>query len=141
MNTGVANAMELAEKKTTLDQNVIKLFSHEAVLATLLMYCVGEFQGMTAEYIAENCFAGKPRVRQIPVDRDVPNTSGVPMFPAESVADGDSQMMDGNALIQGAESVDKTQTEGTVLFDILIHAKIPGTGKMIRLIVNLENPE
>ena len=39
MNTGVANAMELAVEKTTLDQNVIRLFSHKAVLATLMMYC------------------------------------------------------------------------------------------------------
>ncbi len=138
MNTGVANAMKLAAEKTTLDQNVIKLFSHEAVLATLMMYCVEEFQGMTAEYIMKNCFVGRPRVRQIPVDRDVPNVSGVPMFPAEVMADEKTELLNGSALIHGAESVDKTQTEGTVLFDILIHAKVPGTGDMIRLLVNLE---
>ena len=36
MNTSVANAMELAAEKTTMDMHVVNLFKHKAVLAILL---------------------------------------------------------------------------------------------------------
>ena len=72
MNTGIANTMEIAAEKTTLDRHVVNLFSHKAVLAILMMYCVEEFQGFSADYIMKNCFVGEPVVREMPVDRDVP---------------------------------------------------------------------
>ena len=72
MKTGIADAMEIAANKTTLDRHVVNLFSHKAVLAVLMMYCVEEFQGFSADYIMKNCFVGEPVVREMPVDRDVP---------------------------------------------------------------------
>ncbi len=51
MNTGIADSMEIAANKTTLDRHVVNLFSHKAVLAVLMMYCVEEFQGFSVDYI------------------------------------------------------------------------------------------
>ena len=50
MNTGIAHSMEIAADKSTLDRHVVNLFSHKAVLAVLMMYCVEEFKGFSAEY-------------------------------------------------------------------------------------------
>ena len=58
MNTGIADSMEIAANKTTLDRHVVNLFSHKAVLAVLMMYCVEEFQGFSADYIMKNCARG-----------------------------------------------------------------------------------
>ena len=64
--------MKIAADKSTLDRHVVNLFSHKAVLAVLMMYCVEEFKGFSAEYIMEHCFVGEVSVRELPVDRDVP---------------------------------------------------------------------
>ncbi len=60
MNTSIANALELAAEKSTLDKHVVNLFKHKSVLAVLLQRCVEEFQGLSAEYIMKNCFVGVP---------------------------------------------------------------------------------
>ena len=72
MNTGIAHSMKIAADKSALDRHVVNLFSHKAVLAVLMMYCVEEFKGFSAEYIMEHCFVGEVSVRELPVDRDVP---------------------------------------------------------------------
>ena len=51
METSVANTLKLAAQKTTLDEHVISLFSHESVLAILLSYCVEEFKEFSPEFI------------------------------------------------------------------------------------------
>jgi len=147
MNSGIANAMEIAAEKTTLDRHVVNLFSHKAVLAILMMYCVKEFQGFSADFIMKNCFVGEPVVREIPVDRDVPPVPDARELPFddlggltenETVNLRESGLLDGNEKILAGESADKTQLEGTVIYDIIFLAKAPRTNDLIRLIVNVE---
>ena len=47
-------------------------------------------------------------------------------------------LLDGYEKILAGESVDKTQLEGTVIYDIIFLAKAPRTNDLIRLIVNVE---
>ena len=147
MNTGIADTMKIAAEKTTLDRHVVNLFSHKAVLAVLMMYCVEEFQGFSAEYIMKNCFVGEPLVREMPVDRDVPPEPDARELPFddlggllenETVSLREGSLLDGNEKVFGSESVDKTQLEGTVIYDIIFLARAPRTNDLIRLIVNVE---
>lgn len=43
-----------------------------------------------------------------------------------------------NPVIHGLNNEDKTITEGTVVYDIRFSAYAPGTGELIRLIINVE---
>ena len=147
LNTGISNAMEIAEKKTTLDRHVVNLFSHKAVLAVLMMYCVEEFQGFSADYILNNCFVGEPVVREMPVDRDVPPEPDAKELPFddlgglmenETVSLREGSLLDGNERITAGESTDKTQLEGTVIYDIIFLAKAPKSNELIRLMINVE---
>ena len=147
MNTGIAHSMKIAADKSTLDRHVVNLFSHKAVLAVLMMYCVEEFKGFSAEYIMEHCFVGEVSVRELPVDRDVPPDPNVKDLPYddlgglmenESVNLREGSLLDGNEKILSGESVDKTQLEGMVIYDIIFLAKAPRTNDLIRLIVNVE---
>ena len=136
MNTGISNSMQLAADKTTLDRHVMNLFSHKAVLADLMMYCVEEFQGFDAEYIMKNCFVGEPVVREMPVDRDVPPEPDAKELPFDDLGGlmendevtlREGSLLDGNERIRAGESEDKTQLEGTVIYDIIFLAKAPRT--------------
>ncbi len=147
MNTGIAHSMKIAADKSTLDRHVVNLFSHKAVLAVLMMYCVEEFKGFSAEYIMEHCFVGEVSVRELPVGRDVPPDPNVKDLPYddlgglmenESVSLREGSLLDGNEKILSGESVDKTQLEGMVIYDIIFLAKAPRTNDLIRLIVNVE---
>ena len=147
MNTGIAHSMKIAADKSTLDRHVVNLFSHKAVLAVLMMYCVEEFKGFSAEYIMEHCFVGEVSVRELPVDRDVspdPDVKELPyddlggLMENESVSLREGSLLDGNERILAGESVDKTQLEGMVIYDIIFLAKAPRTNDLIRLIVNVE---
>ena len=151
MNTSAANAMINAGDRTTLDQHVKNLFGHKAVLVPLLQYCVSEFKGLSAQFIMENCFVGDPIVGRVPVDRDVPAD---PAFPPREI-DGldldelvdvapsqteerDYTLLDGNEKIQVLNTEDKTQNEGTAIYDIVFQVRVPSTGKIVSLLINVE---
>ena len=152
-STSIANAMSIAQAAATLDENVVKIFSHKSVLSILMKYTVREFEGLTAEFIEENCFLNDPIVRKMAVDQDVPDMEEIPELfrgldeePEEDAGDlrepddtvGYDALLDGNTLIEGLNSVDKTQREGTVIYDIIFMAKVPETNDVIELIINVE---
>ncbi len=77
-------------------------------------------------------------VKAVPVDQNVidsPDT--VDLFGGleenEEKAD-----LSGNDKILGSDTVDKSQTEGTVIYDIIFLAKAPNGDGLIQLIVNIE---
>ena len=158
MKTSVSNTMELAEEQSTLDKNVVNLFSHKSVLAILMKYCVREFQGLSADFIAENCFVGSPVVRKMAVDRDAPDVEELPIEfqgleeeepeseperrgkieEPDGIVSYDAVMLDGNERIQGMDTVDKAQREGMAIYDIIFLARVPQTNEIIQLIINVE---
>ena len=48
------------------------------------------------------------------------------------------KLLDGNARVQQLNSEDKTQNEGTVIYDIVFQVRIPRTDKIVSLIINVE---
>ena len=136
--------MKLAADKSTLDRHVVNLFKHKAVLAVLLHLCVPEFKGLSTDFIMENCFVGEPIIKQIPVDQNVPQDPNTPDLFSGLREDETpynprmEQLLSGDEKIMGQDTVDKTQQEGTVIYDIIFLAKAPKTNSMIQLILNIE---
>ena len=156
MNTSVANSMINAGDKTTLDRHVKNLFGHKAVLVPLLQYCVSEFKGLSAQFIMENCFVGDPIVGKIPVNRDEPADPDAPAFPPWEMdgldlnelmdvtpshteeETGENSLLDGNEKVQVLNTEDKTQNEGTAIYDIVFQVRVPSSGRIISLLINVE---
>ena len=156
MNTSVANSMINAGDKTILDRHVKNLFGHKAVLVPLLQYCVSEFKGLSAQFIMENCFVGDPIVGRIPVNRDEPADPDAPAFPPREMdgldlnelmdvtpsyaeeEKGENSLLDGNEKVQVLNTEDKTQNEGTAIYDIVFQVRVPGSGRIISLLINVE---
>ena len=148
MNTNVANAMANARDRTTLDRHVKSLFGHKSVLVVLLKYCVPEFEDLEPGYIMEHCFVGEPIIGKVPVHRDVPLPEGVPEFPPRETCVGSAppemdgvdltELLDGNARVQGMSAEDVTQSEGTTIYDIVFQVRVPDTESVISLLINVE---
>ena len=91
-----------------------QLLSEKSILAWIMKYCVSECREMAVEDIVR-CIEASPSVSVTPVFPDEKNTT----------------------LINGMNTVNTSQNEGTVVFDILFAAMIP-LPKPIRLIINVE---
>ena len=48
------------------------------------------------------------------------------------------ELLDGNERVQGLNTEDKTQNEGTAIYDIVFQVRVPSTGKIISLLINVE---
>ena len=120
MQTSIANSMDNAGDEAKLDRNVKKIFSHEAVLAPLMRMCIPEFQSFSDEYIAKNCFVGKPYVSRLPVHQD---EGGKP--------DGDQRITQMNSEANAAN-------EQVIHYDIRFTARVPDADREIGVIINLE---
>ena len=60
-------------------------------------------------------------------------------FPTDDLSDAlTEETLDGNARIQGMNTVDKTQKEGTAIYDLIFQARKARTASTIGLIINLE---
>ena len=142
--------MHNAGDKAVLDQHVKSLFGHKAVLTVLLKHCVPEFKDLSESYIMEHCFVGEPIVSRVPVHRDAAQAPDVPEFPASasdsSTSDTTEQAndlqpdepLDGNERVWMLNSEDRTQNEGTTIYDIVFQARVPSSGSIIGLIINVE---
>ena len=82
--------------------------------------CIPEFACYTDEYIIANCFEDKPRVSSWPVHQD------------------EGGKLDGNQRITQMNSEESAANERTVHYDIRFTAKVPKSGFLIRLIINIE---
>ena len=114
MKTSLARTIENNSDHISYDAVCKQLLSEKSILAWIMKYCVSECQEMAVKDI----------IRCIEVS---PSVSVTPVFP------------DGNTttLINGMNTVNTSQDEGTVVFDILFAAMIP-LPKPTRLIINVE---
>ena len=115
--TELAKTIEASNHRAIYDTNAKKLIKHRIILAWILKECVPEFKKYDVSYIEKNCFAGEVRMSTVSVDQDRP---------------------DANSSIKGSETVDTSENEGEVRFDIVFDAIIPDTRKTIRVIINIE---
>ena len=114
MKNSVARTIENNSDHISYDAVCKQLLSEKSILAWIMKYCVSECQGMAVEDIVR-CIEASPSVSVTPVFPDEKNTT----------------------LINGMNTVNTSQNEGTVVFDILFAAMIP-LPKPIRLIINVE---
>ncbi len=77
--------------------------------------CLAEYENCDVCDIADKYIEGRPQI------------SAVPVLPDE-----------GNPVIHGMVTEDKSRHEGTVTYDVRFGAVVPGSGERIRLIVNVE---
>ena len=117
ITTELAMSMTAAEARARLDTAAKKLIKHRIILAEIMRNCVEEFKGFDRDYIMQNCFVGEVHMNEISVDQDVP--------------DDDSSII-------GSDTEDISEKEGLVRYDLVFDAVVPETGKIIRMVINIE---
>ena len=100
------------------DQHAKYLLSSRKLLAEIVKKVVPEFQDASIDDIANKYIEGTPLVGSVPVNPGL--TNAVP------------------SKISGDRNEDGALKEGYITYDILFHARAPGTGEPITLIINVE---
>ena len=108
----------------TYDQHAKRLLSQKTIMARLLKRTVPEFKEAAISDIAEKYIEGTPQISEIPLDRDMTNAARSTLaIPKEILGDSTENL---------------GITEGWIRFDILFHARVPKSGELITLIINVE---
>jgi len=110
--------MEVSEGQAKYDAATKRVLSEKSVLAYILKRCTPEFADVDETEIRD-CIEGDPIISGSGVEPDMTRIPG-----------GDA--------IQGMNTESVLQREGTVKFDILFQARVPGTNERVGLIINLE---
>ena len=103
------------------DQHAKRLLAQKDVVARILKGVVPEFRQIDLATIIGRCIEGEPEIGVIPVDMD--KTNAARQTPKE---------------IRGNNTESASPTEGWIRFDILFHARVPKSGELITLIINVE---
>ncbi len=113
--TTTAQGLYAADTNARYDAACKRVLSEKSILAWIMKSCLEEYKDCEVKEIAEQYIEGQPQVSTIPVLPD-----------------------EGGTVISGLDTEDKSLQEGTVLYDILFRAIVPGTEKVIGLIINVE---
>ena len=100
------------------DTACCRLLANKPILAWLLRDTVKDYQSCSIEEIMD-CLEGTPQIRTVSVDQDVKKQE--------------------TGKIIGANTADKSVTEGVILYDILFTSRLPKTNETCQIIVNVEN--
>ena len=120
--TGTGLSLEQLQK--SYDTEVKIFLKEKQILAVILKNCVPEFSSCSLQDIEEKYITGIPQMASVAVDQDAD-------LPAvEPVTNGEK--------ITGDANEDKSRNEGLVTYDIRFTAAAPGSGKLIKLIINVE---
>lgn len=133
METEFARTIDQNPLNPELDATAKKFISNKYLLAWIMKGCVEEYKDCTIEEIVEHYIEGEPQVAVTPVHRD---ESGAPMLVVLSGTD-ESRGTE-TELIHGLETVDKSKTEHTTLYDVLFYATLPNSVEKIGLFINVE---
>ena len=110
------NNEESIRQNKLYDAACRKLLSNKTMLAQILAECADEFKGIDRDEIAEKYI--EPEL----------SIGSVPVMPDEKMKS-----------IHGMKNEDKTENEGTIVYDIRFRALVPGTkDEKVELIVNVE---
>ena len=103
----------------TYDTTAKHIIATRQFLAFILHERVPEFRPFPREFIERACIEKGPWVEEIPVDPGRTNR----ILPQK---------------IRGQNTEQSDQDEGTVTYDVLFYARVPGSGKRIKLLINIE---
>ena len=111
-------------RNPTYDQHAKRLLSQRIIMARLLKRIVPEFKDVEIADIAEKYIEGKPQIGDVPMERDKTNAvrNGLG-YPREIFGDATENI---------------GVTEGCIRFDILFHARVPQSGELMTLLINVE---
>ena len=113
--TTIAQGLHVTDDSAGYDAACKRVLSEKAILARIMKACLEEYKDCDVNEIAEKYIEGQPQV------------STVPVLPDE-----------GNTIISGMDTEDKSVHEGTVTYDIRFRAIVPSSGEPIALIINVE---
>ncbi|MBQ1876431.1 MAG: PD-(D/E)XK nuclease family transposase, partial [Selenomonas sp.] len=102
----------------TYDKTAKQVLAARQILAPILKKSVAEFSHLSLETIARECIMGTPWVGTVPVDPG--RTNRVP------------------ERIRGSQTEQSDLGEGWITFDVLFYARVPGTGRRMKFIINIE---
>ena len=118
--TLIAELIDSADLDAKYDAQAKRPVSLTVILAWILKSCVDEFKEYDIDYIMTNCFAGAPEISQKAVNMDMPDA------PAK------------NQYVPTMNSESSSIKENTVRSDIRFKARVPKSGEIIEIIVNVE---
>ena len=121
------------------DASARNLVAEKPVLAYILKSALDEYKDCTVQEIAGKFIEGVPRVREAAVHQNHPDKETAPGPGAETEAAAEADgMMSGDAKVEGLPTVEKSQREGAVYYDIRFLAVIPQSGELVEIYVNIE---
>lgn len=115
----LARNISASGNRAALDEACKKLLANKIILAWIMKSCMIEYKDCTVEEIAEKYIEGDPQIAQMPVNPNEVNPEDT-------------------ELIYGINTEDIAFAEGKVTYDIRFLAIAPGSGELIRLIINIE---
>lgn len=119
---GNAQNVTYTKADATYDKQAKAMLANRQMLALVLQRVVPEFRDVSLEEIQDHCIDGEPQIGTVPV------------------ASGKTNRRRRRAAkyIRGRQTEDSVLGEGWVTFDILFYARVPSSGKRIKLIINVE---
>lgn len=128
------------------DASARNLVAEKPILAYILKSALDEYKDYLVQEIAEKFIEGVPEVRMTAIHQDHPDrqpTASSTHPASEEKANDRTQagiddMMSGDDKIEGLPTVEKSQREGALYFDIRFLAIIPQSGELVEIYVNVE---
>lgn len=115
--TTMAQDLDTWQEERKLDEACCRLVANKVILARLLQAVVQEYQDCSIAELEQKYLEGEPSILSSAVDQDAPDPGR----------------------IKGEPTVDKSQTEGTIMYDILFSAYSPRRKQDSQVIINVES--
>ncbi len=124
----IAQNLKVADENAAFkyDESARNIVAQKSVLAYILKSALNEYAEYTVQEISERFIEGEPELRKIAVHQDHPDRKD------------DSGMMSGDDKIEGDPTVDKSQKDGTIYYDIRFLAVLPADGSLVEILLNCE---
>lgn len=104
----------------TYDKSAKNVLATRQFLAMILHERVPEFRPFPMEVIERDCIEGDPWIDELPVD---PGKTNGKILPKK---------------IRGQNAEQSDEDEGYITYDVVFYARIPNSGKRIKLLINIE---
>ena len=117
IQTTMAQDLDTWQEERKLDEACCRLVANKVILARLLQEFIQEYHDCSAAELEHNYLEGEPAILSSAVDQDAPDPGR----------------------IKGETTVDKSQTEGTIAYDILFSAYSPKRKQDSQVIINVES--
>lgn len=135
--TLIANLIDKTDTRAQYDEEAKRLLSLSEILAWILHSCVDEFKSYDVPFIMKNCFVGKPIISVKAVHPDMPDKTDNSDKPDKSDKVDNSDKPD-NQYVQTMNSESSSIDEETIYFDVRFKVRVPNTGELIEIIIDLE---